>query len=113
MANTVAYFANDTGYAGGATPPTAAEADKCNLVGGVVTGDGAATTITFTHNMDISTADLNKGWPIVRLLPILAAGLTAAPFVSAYAANSITVTCTAFTGAGLRIYVERPSSLVR
>jgi hypothetical protein len=112
MANTIAYEATPTGYAGGATAPTAAQAAQFNELRGVVTGDGATASITFTHNMGISAADLARGLPHVDSEILLAAGYTAAAFIASKTANTVVFTNTAFTGAGLRIRVSRPNSLV-
>lgn len=113
MANTVAYEATNTGYAGGATAPTADQAADVNEISGIVTGDGAATAITFTHNLGISATDLARGLPHVDLEVLLAAGYTAAAIISSKTANAVAFTNTAFTGAGLRIRVARPSTLVQ
>ena len=111
MANTVAY----TYPVAGATPPTALESKNKNHVIGVITGDNSATTWTFTHNWNISADDLAAGFPLVTFENILAAGQAANPFVTAVnkTANAITVTCTAFTGAAIRMIAERPFSMAK
>lgn len=112
MANTLAYDATDTAinqpYAGGATPPTAAQAAYHNSFSAVVTGDGSATSIVFTHNWGLTAAQLTAALPWVILEPILASGNTAAAIVTTRATNSVTLTCTAFSGAGLRVRVVKP-----
>ncbi len=114
MANTVAYYAIPAaGFAAGATPPTAAQAAGVNEVMGLVTGDGATLSIVFTHNLGISAADLARGLPHVDTEALLAAGITAAPFIASQTANAITFTNVAFTGAGLKVRVSRPSTLVQ
>lgn len=97
----------------GATAPTLAQSSRVNAVSAVITGDGAGTTFTVTHNLNISTADLAKGFPYVDTEVLLAAGNTAAAIVTTKTANTVVFTCTAFTGAGLRVRVQRPNSLVR
>lgn len=109
MANTVTYKAPVSGV----TAPTRAQSAKVNQVKGTITGDGAATTVTIDHNLNISAADLAKGLPEVRLERILASGNTAAPIVSAKTAQQVTLTVTAFSGEGLAFTVDRESSLVR
>jgi hypothetical protein len=107
MANTLNY---ENPSAGGATPPTAQVMRAHQQMSAIVTGDNSATTIALTHNMAISAAQLALGYPEVEFEPLLAAGITAAPIVTTKATNTLTVTCTAFTGAGLRIRVKKPWS---
>lgn len=107
--NTVAYEYPVTG----ATAPTALQASVVNSLNAVVTGDNSATTFVVTHNWGLSAADLAAGFPIVNTEAILAAGNTAAVIVTTKATNSVTFTCTAFTGAGLRVNLQRPTSLVK
>lgn len=106
MANTLSY----TNPATGATPPTAVQARTHQTQKATVTGDGAATTFTFSHNWGISAANLALGFPNVQYEQILAAGYTAAPVITGKTANTVTFSCTAFTGAGLIVTVERPFS---
>ncbi len=108
MANTLNY----TNPATGATAPTAVQARPHQTMKATVTGDGAATTITFTHNWGIPAASLALGFPNVQYEQILAAGYTAAPVITGKTANAVTFSCTAFTGAGLIITVERPFSML-
>lgn len=111
MPNTVAY----TFPVAGASAPTAAQSKKKNHVIAVVTGDNSATTFDVTHNWNISSADLAAGFPKFNIEPILASGITAAPFVTAAnkTANTVTFTCTAFAGAGVRVVLERPYSAAK
>jgi hypothetical protein len=94
----------------GATAPTGPVMSKHQQMTAIITGDGAATTFTVTHNLNISAGDLTGGFPEVLFEPILAAGITAAPFITSKTANTVVCTCTAFTGAGLRVRVVRPRS---
>jgi hypothetical protein len=110
MANTINY---ENPSAGGATPPTAQVMRAHQQMSAIITGDGAATTIVVVHNMAISAADLTLGYPEVETEALLAAGNTAAPIVTTKATNQTTFTCTAFTGAGLRIRHKRPFSPTR
>ena len=107
--NTVAYEYPVSG----ATAPTASQMRTHQSMSAIVTGDGAATTFVITHNWGLSAADLTNGFPWVQLEILLAAGYTAAPLVTTKATNSVTFTCTAFTGAGLRVRLERPYSMLR
>jgi hypothetical protein len=103
--NTVAYEAPVTG----ATAPTAAQSKGHNVISAIVTGDGAATSFTITHNWGLTTAQLAAGaFPLVEYEQLLAAGYTAAPLISSKTANAIAFTNTAFTGAGLRVRITRP-----
>lgn len=108
MANTVNY----TNPATGATAPTAVQSRTHQSIKATVTGDNSATTITITHNWGISTAQLALGFPNVQYEEILASGYTAAPIITGKTANAVTFSCTAFTGAGLVIVVERPFSML-
>jgi hypothetical protein len=107
MANTINY---ENPSAGGATPPTAQVMRSHQQMSAIVTGDNASTSIVITTNMAIPAAQLTLGYPEVEFEALLAAGITAAPIVTTKAANSVTLTCTAFTGAGLRVRIKRPWS---
>lgn len=103
--NTVAYEAPVTG----ATAPTAPQSRTHNVISAIVTGDGAATSFTITHNWGLTTAQLAAGaFPLVEYEYLLAAGYTAAALVNVKSTNAISFTCTAFTGAGLRVRISRP-----
>jgi hypothetical protein len=107
-ANTIAY---EWPSATGATPPTGPVMSEHQQMSAIVTGDGAATTFTITHNMNISAADLTAGFPEVPPPEVLlAAGYTAAPVITSKTANTVVFSNTAFTGAGLRVRVIRPRS---
>lgn len=107
MANTINY---ENPSAGGATPPTAQVMRAHQQMSAIVTGDGAATAFTITHNMNISAAQLALGYPKVEPEVLLAAGYTAAQLITSKTANTVVFSCTAFTGAGLRIRIDRPWS---
>ena len=106
--NTVTY---ETPVAG-VTAPTAGQSRPHQTVGATITGDGAATTFTVTHNWNISAANLAKGFPFVDTEVLLAAGYTAAVLVTTKSANAVVFTCTAFTGAGVRVRIQRPFSML-
>ena len=103
-ANTVTYETPVTGV----TPPTALQARTHQQISAVVTGDGAATSFTLTHNWGLSAADLAAGWAEVELEYLLAAGYTAAALITSKTANTVVFSCTAFTGAGVRVRLKRP-----
>jgi hypothetical protein len=108
MANTINY---ENPSAGGAVPPTAQVMRAHQQMSAIITGDGAATSFTITHNINISAADLTLGYPEVPGPEILlAAGYTAAPVITSKTANTVVFSNTAFTGAGLRIRIKRPFS---
>lgn len=107
--NTVAYEYPVSG----ATAPTASQARTHQSMSAIVTGDGSATSFVITHNWGLSAADLTNGFPWVQLEILITAGYTAAALVTTKAANSVTFTCTGFTGAGLRVRLERPYSMLR
>lgn len=97
----------------GVTPPTATQARTHEQVSAIITGDGAATTFTITHNWGLSTSDNNAGWAEVEYEYLLAAGYTAAALITSKTANAVVFSCTAFTGAGLRVRLKRPWSPTR
>lgn len=105
MANTVAYEYPVVG----ATAPTAAQMRTHQQMTALVTGDGAATTVTITHNFGVAAA-LLPAFPVVEFESVLAAGNTAAPIVTTKTANTVVLTTTAFTGAGLRVRIKRDFS---
>lgn len=105
MANTVTYEYPVTGV----TAPTAIQSRAHQQVAAVITGDGAATTFTVTHNWGLAAALIAANFPMVEYEYLLAAGYTAAALVSSKAGgNAVAFTCTAFTGAGLRVRLLRP-----
>jgi hypothetical protein len=108
-ANTLAYDANGT-IPSGATPPTAQQAFGANQISAVITGDDATTTFTFTHNWGLTTAQLTAAQPNFWFEILLAAGYTAAPVLTSRTSNTLVFSCTAFTGAALRLVAHRPYS---
>jgi hypothetical protein len=104
MANVVTY---ETPVAG-VTPPTAEQSRTHQTVSATVTGDNATLTIVITHNWGLDAAHLAKGFPFVSFEQLLASGYTAAPLISSKTANAVNLTNTAFTGAGLRVRLQRP-----
>jgi len=92
----------------GTTAPTATQSRTHQTVSAIITGDGAATTFTVTHNWGLSTAELAAGFPWVNDEQLLAAGYTAAQLITSKTTNAVAFSNTAFTGAGLRITLFRP-----
>lgn len=76
--------------------------------------DGVATSVVITHNLNISTADLANHFPKVTLIPRsqAAADGTLAPWVSALAANTITITFLAVVG-NFDVVIDRPYNSIR
>lgn len=107
--NTITY---ETPVAG-TTAPTATQSRTHQTVSAVITGDGATATFTVTHNWNLSAADLAAGYPNVGLEYLLAAGYTAASVITSKSANAVAFSCTAFTGAGLRVRLSRPWSALK
>ncbi len=108
-ANTVTY----SWPVSGVTAPTAAQSRTHQSIVATITGDGAATSFTMTHNWHLSTAELAAGWPIVVRTELLAAGYTAAITVTSKATDTVVFGNTAFSGAGLQITLLRPWTALR
>jgi len=98
------------------TAPTTTQSALVKMVtANIIASADGDTTATVTHNLQISTADRAKGFPIVILTPLLSQALTA---LSAWTAtitdgNVVTLTKLTSTGSGnaspqLRITVMRP-----
>jgi hypothetical protein len=104
--NTVTYEYPVTGV----TAPTAKQNSTHQQMSAVITGDGAATTFTITHNWGLTAAQNTNGFPQVEYEQLLAAGYTAAPLITSKNPNTVVFSCTAFTGAGLRVRLIRPWS---
>lgn len=99
----------------GTTAPTLAEALAANsLVAELVAAD-ADTTAAIVHNWKLSTAELNKYFPLVGYY-VSGAG-TANPIVSFALSDSSTVTMTKVSAAGSGgtyvVVLSRPHTLVR
>ena len=61
-------------------------------VKGVVTTDGTSTSLTITHNLGFSTAELAQGFPEVTIEPTAALFYGETPFVSSKTANTVVLT---------------------
>jgi hypothetical protein len=107
--NTVAYEFPVSG----AVAPTAIQSRPHQQVSAVVTGDGAATVFTITHNWGLPAADLTNSFCEVFYEFLLASGYTAAALISSKTTNAVAFTCTAFAGAGLRVRLKRPWTALR
>jgi hypothetical protein len=107
--NTVTYDANGSIVAG-TTAPTAQQSFNANTITAVITGDGATTTFTVTHNWAISASGITAATPWSFFEPLTVAFYTANPFLTARATNSVSYQCTAFSGAAFRVRLERPFS---
>jgi len=103
----------------GLTAPTAIQAFGHNQVSADIakSADGDAT-VTITHNMNISVADLASGFPEVSLEPTLAKYYTTAPFVASRTTNAVVITLGTGGGSGdaavqIRARIRRPMSLAK
>lgn len=96
----------------GTVAPTILQALGCNMLTAQVVTNDADTTAVFTHNWQLSTAQLNNLWPLVSYT--LNAPGTAAPLLSFALTNSIAVTMTknslVGTGGTFTVVLLRPFS---
>ena len=95
------------------TVPGVPSSVRFNQVTALLTGDGAATSVTITHNLQMSAAELAIYWPEVRFEPIIA-NPPSGFWVEARAANTVTVgfTGTSPSAFGL-VRIARPDAPVR
>lgn len=77
-----------------------------------VTTDGTATSLTITHNMAVSAADLNQAMPEVSFEPLTSNFLSLALQVSGKAANLLGLTFLA-VASQFRCVIKRPHTLGR
>lgn len=103
MANVPTYISTAS-----TTAPTADQNRTHQSMVAEITGDNSATTFVITHNWGLTTAEQGAKYPYPVFVPILASGVTAAPIATSRDANSVTFTCTAFTGKGLQVILFRP-----
>lgn len=98
----------------GVTPPTANQA-KNTVRGTVQATANGDTTATITHNFGLTTAQLAAARPEITLVPLDITFYASQWIVSAYAANSITLTKINSAGAlatpQLGFILRKPSSL--
>lgn len=83
-----------------------------DTVKGIVTMDGSDTTITITHNLGFSTAELAQGLPIVILEPAAAGGHSSDTYISSKTANTVVLTFLAAAYV-VNFTIERPQSITR
>jgi hypothetical protein len=79
-------------------------------VKGAVVNDGTATTLTITHNLGFTTAELAEGFPEVVIEPTTANFYTETPFVSSKTANTVVITSAGAAAAHYNITIRRPLS---
>jgi hypothetical protein len=107
---------NWTYPATGATSPTAAQVANQSEVIVDVTMDGTATSVTLTHNMAISAADLALGFPDVLLEPeSVHFGDTMVPYMdptTGKTTNTVVVTLAAVAGR-FKAKIKRPNTIER
>jgi len=101
----------------GATAPTATEAFGVDQVSADIakSADGDAS-VTVTHNMNTSVADLAAGFPEVALEPLLSQFYTTLPFIASRTTNTVVITLGTGGGSGtalaqIRARIRRPNSL--
>lgn len=76
----------------GAVAPSKAQAHGHNEVSARVVVALYDSSVTITHNMQISTDDIADGFPEVHIEPENAAAYSAAPYVSTYGTNTVVIT---------------------
>lgn len=92
-----------------APPTTPTSTVKFNDVVATLVGDGTSTSVTITHNLELSSAELGQVFPEVAFEPIV----TGAPtyWVSARAANTVTIGLSGTTSATFAVVrIRRPFS---
>lgn len=94
-------------------PPTVQQTAGHSRVSGEATTDGAATTITLTHNLGISAADLARDFPDVDLTSADEDFNALNAFTQTKGANSVVIHVDAGTIASFRFRIERPTTLTR
>lgn len=94
------------------TPPALGDGLTHNMVIAQVTPDGAATSVTITHNMVVSAADLALGLPNVNFEPQDANFALVAPFVSSKTADTVVITHLAHAGV-FNVVIKRPNTIDR
>lgn len=111
----MAYVTTYLSPVAGLTAPTAAQAYGHNEVSADVNkGLSGDTTVTITHNMAISAADITAGFPEVCMEPTALSFYSALYFVSSITTNTVVLTGATgggTTGANLRVRIKRPNSL--
>jgi len=87
-----------------------------DTVSALLTGDGVSTTVTITHNLEITAQELTQYFPEVAYEPIVA-GAPSQPSTLVRATNSVTL---GFTGAVTTssvafgvIRIKRPHSITK
>jgi hypothetical protein len=99
----------------GAVTPTAAQVANQDSVIVDVTTDGVLTTQTFTHNLNISAADITAGWPDITWEAGGATGIPATLLLlitRPVTANAVILTFAAVV-ATFRLKIKRPHSIGR
>ena len=89
--------------ASSAAPPTNSESSvKFNQVAAALTGDGASTSVTITHNMQITAQELTQSWPEVRFEPQISGGPS--NWVISKSANQVTVGFSATVATSIGVF---------
>jgi hypothetical protein len=98
-----------------APPTNITSSVKYNQVAAPLTGDGFSTSVTITHNLEITAQELTQSWPSVRFEPQISGGPTA--WVISKATNTVTVGFSATVATSIGVYtivrIERPQTATR
>jgi len=97
-------------------PPTnTPSSGRFNAVTAALTGDGVTTTVTVTHNFQITAVELTQGWPEVRFEP----QVSGAPsnWVIQKTTNNVTVGLSAAVATSVGVFelvrIFRPQSATK
>jgi len=107
--NTVTYEYPITGLGA----PSADQMAPHQHLSSIITGDGAATAFTVVHNWGLTAQENLNAFPWVEYENLLISGYNAAPLITSKNPNNVVFSCTAFTGAGLRVRMQRPWTPLR
>jgi len=111
MANTPTYYYPNA--APSTTPPTVAQNRGKSLVSGRIATDGATANVTIQHNLNLSQADLDRDFPLVRLEPRAATFYAQTIFVASKTANTVVLTTAGTVAITFGFSVERPPTNAR
>jgi hypothetical protein len=96
----------------GSTPPTSRQIQLLSMLTATVHFGDTDTTAVITHNMNLTQAQLNNGWPLI--LPYINAPGTVVPLLSFALtdSNNVTITKASTTGTNctLSVTLLRPDS---
>lgn len=99
----------------GAVTPPAGTGNNQDSATVDVTTDGTATTVTLTHNLNISAADITAGWPDINIESNGPTGIPATVLIDItrpVSANAVVLTFAAVV-ATFRVKIKRPHTIGR